>query len=250
MVFLLVYRQYLTGRVSANIFITYRREKLVHTVSAFHVKTMSTRRSKMKNPWTEIKLEEYEKHMSLDSVYQLQAMNQMMKEQLYAHPVEAVMILGIAGGNGLEHIDKTVFKKVYGVDINESYLRECESRYPGLQDILETICADLTKEVFLPRADLLIANLFIEYVGCECFRNAVEQVHPQFVSCIIQVNTDTSFVSDSPYIHAFDRLGEVLHETEESALTNTMEKAGYQKEAVWERKLPNGKKLVRIEYTF
>lgn len=57
----------------------------------------------MKNPWTEIKLDEYEKHMSLDSVYQLQAMNQMMKEQLYAHSVKSVMILGIAGGNGLEN---------------------------------------------------------------------------------------------------------------------------------------------------
>lgn len=202
----------------------------------------------MKNPWTEIKLDEYEKHMSLDSVYQLQAMNQMMKEQFYAHSVKSVMILGIAGGNGLEHIDGAVFDKIYGVDINESYLRECVNRYPGLGDILETICADLTKEVLLPCADLLIANLFIEYVGYECFRKTVEQVCPQYVSCIIQVNTDTSFVSDSPYIHTFDRLGEVLHETEESALTDTMEKAGYQKEAVWERKLPNGKKLVWIEY--
>ena len=32
------------------------------------------------NPWNEIKLDDYENHMSLDSVNQLQTMNAMMKE--------------------------------------------------------------------------------------------------------------------------------------------------------------------------
>ena len=33
----------------------------------------------MKNPWEEIRLDDYENHMSLESVRQLQAMNGMMK---------------------------------------------------------------------------------------------------------------------------------------------------------------------------
>ena len=66
----------------------------------------------MGNPWEEIDLDDYEKHMGLDSVFQLQTMNQMMKEQFYAYPVQSVMILGIAGGNGLEHINKQTFEKV------------------------------------------------------------------------------------------------------------------------------------------
>lgn len=33
----------------------------------------------MKNSWETIPLNDYEKHMSLDAVIQLQAMNQMMK---------------------------------------------------------------------------------------------------------------------------------------------------------------------------
>ncbi len=52
----------------------------------------------MNNPWEEIKLDDYEKHMSLDSVKQLQTMNKMMKDQLDAYPVTMAMILGIAGG--------------------------------------------------------------------------------------------------------------------------------------------------------
>lgn len=203
----------------------------------------------MCNPWEEIDLNDYESHMSLDSVFQLQTMNQMMKEQFYAYPAHSLMILGIAGGNGLEHIDKQVFDRVYGVDINEGYLRACQSRYPELRNVLETIRADLTKDAkALPCADLLIANLFIEYIGYECFQNAVKQAAANYVSCIIQADTDVSFVSDSPYLHAFDRLDEVHSQIEAGALIHAMGEIGYQKAAQEERKLPNGKKLVRIDF--
>ncbi len=57
------------------------------------------------NPWEDISLSDYENHMSLASVKQLQALNEMMKKQFEAYPVESAMVLGIAGGNGLEHVD-------------------------------------------------------------------------------------------------------------------------------------------------
>ena len=58
----------------------------------------------MSNPWEEISLDDYEKHMSLESVRQLQALDSIMKEQFSAYPVETAAVLGVAGGNGLEHI--------------------------------------------------------------------------------------------------------------------------------------------------
>lgn len=61
----------------------------------------------MSHPWKEIALRDYENHMRLENVYQLQTMNEMMKEQFCAYPAQSVMILGVAGGNGLEHIDPT-----------------------------------------------------------------------------------------------------------------------------------------------
>ncbi|MBQ8824429.1 MAG: class I SAM-dependent methyltransferase [Ruminococcus sp.] len=204
----------------------------------------------MSNPWEEISIDDYENHMSLDSVFQLQAMNEMMKEQFNTYPVKSVMILGIAGGNGLEHIDKQVFNKVYGVDINNNYLKVCLERYPELHGKLETICADLTiDKTILPYADLIVANLFIEYVGCECFQKIIEQIKPKYVSCVIQINTDDSFVSDSPYIHAFDHLYEVHHQIKENALIDVMSYIGYKKERHIERELPNGKKLIRIDFS-
>lgn len=204
----------------------------------------------MDNPWKEIPLDDYEKHMSLNSVFQLQALNQMMKEQFYTYPVHSIMILGIAGGNGLEHIDRKVFARVYGVDINEDYLKECTRRYSELGDTLVPICADLTQDtVQLPSADLLVANLFIEYVGYECFQRAVEQVRPKYVSCVIQMNTGPSFVSESPYLHVFDRLDEVHHLMEEQGLSQAMVHIGYREQGRYESALPNGKKLVRLDFS-
>lgn len=201
------------------------------------------------NPWEEIDLSDYENHMSLGSVYQLQAMNEMMKDQFYDHDVSSVMVLGIAGGNGLEHIDCGIFRKVYGVDINKKYLEECENRYPELKEIFTSVCADLTvDDLQLPYAELLVANLLIEYIGYECFQRAVQTVKPKYVSCIIQINTDDSFVSDSPYLHAFDRLDEVHHQMEDTELINAMSEIGYREECKCEKALPNGKKLIRIDF--
>lgn len=203
----------------------------------------------MKNPWEEIDLADYESHMQLDSVYQLQTLSAMMKGQFASCEAESVMILGIAGGNGLEHIDGAKYRRVYGVDINQDYLIECQKRYPALKDRFMPLCVDLTdSRLRLPHADLLVANLLIEYIGYECFQAVVRQVKPRYISCIIQINTETSFVSDSPYLHAFDRLSEVHHQMEEDKLTHAMERIGYAKIAVDAQPLPNGKQLLRLDY--
>lgn len=202
----------------------------------------------MKNPWEEISLDDYENHMKLDSVQQLQTMNTMMKEQFFQYPVKSIMVLGIAGGNGLEHINSQ-FEKVYGVDINREYLEECRKRYPQLEGILELLCVDLMTDIQqLVHADLVVANLLMEYIGYECFQKVILKVEPQYASCIIQINTDTSFVSDSPYLHVFDDLDRVHHQMEEQPLIDAMKNIGYQVELQGEEPLPNGKKLVRLDF--
>lgn len=204
----------------------------------------------MSNPWQEIKLDDYENHMSLENVYQLQVLNEMMGEQFSAYDATSIMILGIAGGNGLEHIDKERIKKVYGVDVNQSFLSACKKRYEELGDVFETICADLLEDgLQLPEAELLVANLLVEYIGYECFQKVVGLVKPRYASCIIQINTGDSFVSDSPYLHAFDCLETVHHQMEEDALVNCMFEIGYRKTEHLEQELPNGKKFVRVDFS-
>ncbi len=64
----------------------------------------------------------------------------------------------------------------------------------------------------------------------------------------IPPNTDDSFVSDSPYLHAFDGLECVHHQMEGQELQNSMERIGYQLIQALEHPLPNGKKLVQLDF--
>lgn len=203
----------------------------------------------MKNPWEEIRLAEYESHMKLDSVRQLQAVDAIMKEQFADFPAGTVMVLGVAGGTGLEHIDRGKYRKVYGVDINREYLAECRRRHSALGDALECIPADLlAADTLLPHAELLVANLLVEYIGYDCFRRVVRQVMPEFVSCVIQVNPAEGFVSDSPYTHIFDGLEQVHHEMDGQELAAAMRETGYRLTGTAEHALPNGKKLARLDF--
>lgn len=95
---------------------------------------------------------------------------------------------------------------------------------------------------------MVIANLLIEYIGYECFQNAIRQVSPKYVSCIIQINMENSWVSDSPYLHVFDGLEQVHHQMEEQALKKAMSEIDYHAIRTWEHMLPKGKKLVQIDF--
>ena len=204
----------------------------------------------MKNPWEDISLDDYERHMSLDSVLQLQTMNSMMKEQFEAYDVYSAIILGVAGGNGLEHVNTAKYRRIYGVDVNEAYLKAVAERYASMDGVLKCLHLDVAKNArMLPRAELLIANLVIEYIGYSAFQSAIRQIEPQYVSCVIQINTDEgAWVSKSPYLHVFDGLADIHHQMEESTLTAAMNETGYSKILQSTENLPNGKALARLDY--
>lgn len=204
----------------------------------------------MSNPWEEISLDDYEKHMSLDSVKQLQALDSIMEEQFAAYPVDCAMVLGVAGGNGLRHISADKYRTVYGIDINADYLREAAKRYNGLSGVLKLLRIDLVNEAEeLPHTQLIIADLLIEYIGYSAFQRIVSHTQPDYVSCVIQINTDEGqWVSDSPYIRTFDRLDEVHRQMDKKSLTAAMNESGYSLIMQESYPLPNGKALVRIDY--
>ena len=204
----------------------------------------------MSNPWNSIKLIDYESHMSLDSVGQLQALNRMMAAQFADFPVKTAIVLGVAGGNGLEHIDLNKYQTVYGVDINEEYLKEVYKRHKEKEKVLRCLQLDIINEADrLPHADLVIANLLVEYIGYDAFKKAVKKIDPDYVSVGIQINTDEkAWVSDSPYLHAFDRLDEVHHQMEENELAECLKDAGYSLTRTLREDLPNGKALVRLDF--
>lgn len=203
----------------------------------------------MSNPFLEIPIEIYEKHMSLDSVQQLQTLNGIMRDQLNRYDVSTGMILGVAGGNGLEHVEKNKFDVVYGVDVNPQYLETCKQRFSHLGTHFKGLCFDLADlSSCLPKSELIIANLIIEYIGCEAFACHMQKIRPKYISAVIQVNTGDGFVSDSPYLHAFDRVAEVHHQIEETELKHSLSRLGYSCILSEEYPLPNGKLFQRFDF--
>ena len=54
---------------------------------------------------------------------------------------------------------------MFGVDINTDYLNICQTRYPELCDVFQPIQVDLANSIIdLPNAEIVIANLPVEYV--------------------------------------------------------------------------------------
>lgn len=100
----------------------------------------------------------------------------------------------------------------------------------------------------LPKSEMIIANLLIEYIGYECFKEAVKRVNPKYISCIIQINIEDSWVSYSPYLHVFDDLNRVHHQIEKDTLINVMREIGYHDIKVLEKMLPDRKKLLQIDF--
>lgn len=204
----------------------------------------------MNNPWEKVSLEDYENHMKLASVQQLQKLNEIMESQIYKYNISTIAILGIAGGNGLEHIDKSRIKIVYGIDINQNYLEACEEKYKNLEGCLVLKKLDLSNiSSDLPKVDIVIADLFIEYIGIDMFTKQISKNLPRYVSCVIQKNPNNNFVSDSPYIKAFDEISSLHKDIEKDCLIKAMSVIGYNLILSEEQLLPNMKKFIRLDFS-
>lgn len=203
------------------------------------------------NPWETIDLHIYEEHMRDEKVLQLQTLNDIMRSQINKH-YKRIGILGIAGGNGLEHIDKNCIDTVFGIDVNKEYLEKCRKRYLELGDKLQLLCIDLSEDkVKLPQADLLICNIIIEYLGITQFANIVRQNRSQLekISCIIQRNSGECFVSVTQNKEQLDTLESVHHDIDEKALTKSLMDLGFictQKKLY---PLPTSKKFIQLDFS-
>ncbi len=147
------------------------------------------------NPWLAIPLEEYERHM--EDAGQLAALAQLFAEVLALCRPRSVAIAGIAGGNGLERVDRNLVKRIVGLDINRAYLDEAQRRYPWL----ETHCADLARDrLQLPQVELIHAGLIFEHAGLGlALENAVSLVAPGgHLSAVLQLpgeSIDSAYAS-------------------------------------------------------
>lgn len=197
----------------------------------------------MSNPWLTIPLEDYEGHMSSAGVKQLAALAELFKCALHRCRPESVAVLGVAGGNGLEHIDSSITKRIVGLDLNECYLREVERRFKTLAG-LELYCCNLAEEdLSLAPVAMVHAGLIFEHVGLGiALENALSLVAPggQF-SVVLQLPSEEEPGVAATGYRSMQRLKQDFALIDPVELQRLLGRKGFELVEHEQRSLPAGK---------
>jgi len=103
--------------------------------------------------------------MGAEGADQLRPLSAVLARALAELRPASLLVLGVATGNGLEHVDLTVTQRVVGLDVNPQYLALTRRRHARLGERLELRCADAERvELEAGSFDLVWAGLFFEYV--------------------------------------------------------------------------------------
>ena len=140
--------------------------------------------------------------MQAPEVQQLALLSEIFGNVLRERKPASVAVLGIAGGNGLEHIDTAVTRRICGIDIHPEYLAVTRQRFAGLPG-LELHCIDLAADdVTLAPVELVHAALVFEHAGWgKALESAVELlIRPGILSVVLQLpSTQTAGVSGTAF---------------------------------------------------
>jgi hypothetical protein len=117
--------------------------------------------------------------MKSAGVQQLGPLSELFAEALAFCRPASVAIIGIAGGNGLDHINGNMTQRVVGLDVNPLYLDAVRRRYSMVRG-LELYCIDLAEQlVDLEPVQLVHAGLVFEHAGVgRCLDNALSLLAP------------------------------------------------------------------------
>ncbi len=120
------------------------------------------------NPWSVVQAADYERHMGPEGVDQLGPLSSLFQEVVLAAQPDRLLLVGCATGNGLEHVDPSVTRRVVGVDVNLQYLGIARQRFFHLGPRLELYNSDILAFRSPPAAfDLVHAALVFEYLHPE-----------------------------------------------------------------------------------
>lgn len=197
----------------------------------------------MRNPWLGVPLSQYEQHMSSGRVAQLGVLSDLFAEVLRRCRPKSVAILGIAGGNGLDHIDSSHTRRVIGIDLNPTYLEAVRRRYSSLPG-LDLLCADLSEELpNLEPVQLVHAALIFEHAGIgRCLENAISMVAPDGnLSFVLQLPADSGEPEFASRYSSVRNLKSHFSLVSPVSLCQSLGDRGFQMACKTARPLPGGK---------
>jgi SAM-dependent methyltransferase len=120
------------------------------------------------NPWLQIPASDYLDHMSNPAVGQRPVLNRLFAEALSASRPRAVLAAGCSTGNGLEHLDPRVTRRVTCVDLNPAYLQAMTELMKDRPEVdFRLMCGDIATCPLPGSFNLVHAALLLEYVEWE-----------------------------------------------------------------------------------
>ena len=167
----------------------------------------------MSNPWLEIPLSDYERHMSLPEIRQAQMLGDYFARLIKRYRPTSVAVIGCTGGNGFERIEAGEVRRVVAVDINPQYLEAVTVRHGKRLACIEVHCVDVQSgPLRFEPVDLIYAALLFEYVDVPSALATLKGIcRPGgTLATVLQLpNPDLSAVSPSPY-RSMDALAPVI----------------------------------------
>jgi SAM-dependent methyltransferase len=204
------------------------------------------------NPWLKISAADYEGHMGPSGVDQLAALSGLFAEVYNRVMPARVAVLGCATGNGFEHVDPAVTRRLVGVDVNPQYLAFAREHYQRLAGILDLVCRPAeTCDIGAGSMDLMFAGLFFEYVepGPMLERIASWLVAGGTLSVVLQLpSTAAPAVSKTAY-ESLRVLEGFLHLVPPDELRRLAIRAGLAMESGREIPLRCGKSFQEMTFT-
>ena len=195
------------------------------------------------SPWDQIPLADYEAHMSNEQVGQLRLLSQLTETYLDLLRPGSAIFLGIAGGNGLEHIDNAITRSVIGIDISQNYLAEVFRRYgdriPGLR--LLKLDVSRTPDTII-RGDMIWAGLVLEYIGIDATLTFARNNLRPGGNLVATIQSNNGITAVSPTgVTSVQRAAGICQTVEEDELTRRFLDGGFTRKGREENFLPNGK---------
>lgn len=180
----------------------------------------------MDNPWLEIPGSDYEHHMH--EVGQAQLLNRLTRRYLHKFSPEIFVLAGCATGNGLEHVDNHVTKKIIAIDINPDYLQMVHKRFADKLNNLQILQLDIEKDDFtFDAVELFFAGLILEYVDQALVITKMSQSLSSDgkLVVVIQKSLASDFVTPTKY-ESLKRLADISHEVDELQLIESATRNG------------------------
>ena len=185
----------------------------------------------MTNPWLQIPASDYEDHMSLPEVAQAQALNRLMGSALKEYTPESIAVIGCTTGNGFEHIDAALTRRVVGVDINPAYLAILEKRFAGRIPGLELAEADVAAPDFqIDPVSMVFAGLVFEYVDAA---DALNNIYRSMLSeaillAVLQLPSSASSPVTATRYKSLERLAPIMNLVSPSKFSEACSEIGLQ----------------------